>query len=175
MSVYGKELAAVLRADVERIKGILEDRQDRIDKGMTDMDDCFMSQRNNENSLQRLRMQLEILETDGLMEVDVVDLGDGEVEEPRWVETRWGSKIVAHGVFAASLKALLKKTGWTLTPRLVPMWVKFYASGTGMAGAFNGSYQVCRWHTNMVTGEYFGFDRYDPVEEGDSSDSSNSR
>ena len=84
---------------------------------------------------------------------------NGEEVSVHWFENKWRrTTCVARGVFASSIKALLKKTGWTQKTIRVPVWVKFCAgSGSGMCAVYTGSYQQVRWHTNMVTGEYVGY------------------
>ncbi len=146
MKLFGEELKKALLEDLERVRDIVKRRQENICAGYMDTSDCFISQAVNDNQIERIKMQLEILEDDGLMEIDVL-VTDTEVIEPRWVETVYGSRIVANGVFAHSLAALVKKTGLKLEKRLVPCWV-------------NRENCYVRWHTNMVTGEHYGFDRF---------------
>jgi len=156
--VYGEALAEQIREEMARYQANIDGRWERINQGLTDMDDCFMSQRVEERGIANCKMQLEILEGDGTMEIEVLLDKTGNVFEPRWIETRYGCKMIAGGVFANSKKALLKKTGWAIGTKRVPCWTKFCAgSGGGMCAVYTGSYQVVRWHTNMVTGEYVGF------------------
>ena len=83
---------------------------------------------------------------------------NGEEIWVKWVHTRYGGAFVGRGVFASSIKALLKKTGWHTEMIKVPVWTKFVSGpGGGMCGAYTGGYELVRWHTNMVTGEYVGY------------------
>jgi len=155
---YGKELAELVRKNIQRHADAIKSRMDRINEGWTDMDDCFLSQRVDERAIGEARMQLAILEGDGTMEIDAIFDEDGKEVDVRWANTRYGYKLVARGIWANSQKALLKKTGWTKRTIKVPCWTSFSpGSGGGMCAVYSGTYEVVRWHTNMVTGEYVGY------------------
>lgn len=158
MKLYGAELARSLERDRERILATMQERNERIARWETDEDDCFMSMRVEQQALANISKQLAILSGDGCAEREVVVDENGEEVSVHMFANRWGgTSYVARGVFASSEKALLKKTGWTLKTIRVPVWTKFTAGGSGMYGAYAGSYEVVRWHTNMVTGEYVGY------------------
>mgnify|MGYP000922276426 CR=1 FL=1 len=136
----------------------MENRNERISEGQTSIEDCCVSIRQDERSLQEARMQLDILRGDGTMPIDAVIDETGNEVYVHLVNTRYGPKYVGNGVFANSRKALLKKTGWTTAERNVPCWTKFVPGpGGGMYAAYTGTVQIIRWHTNMVTGEYIGY------------------
>lgn len=159
MALYGKELAESIKRSIENIKRCQEDRARRIANWETDEDDCFMSMRVEEHALSEYNKQLRILETDGLGEFEVIVDQAGNVVRTHWFENKWRKwTIVGNGVFASSLEALLKKTGWHKEYRRYPIWTRFVSGGRGLYGVYTGSYQTCRWHTNMVTGEYVGYD-----------------
>lgn len=156
--VYGNEL----REEILKRKKLLQDaisrRWERIANCETDMDDCFISQHVEEDGIRECNMQLAILDTDGLMDLEVIVDQDGNEIRTHWFTNQWGKDtIVANGVFASSIKALLKKTGWTQKTIRVPVWTKFCTSGRGLSGVMSGSTERVRWHTNMVTGKYVGF------------------
>ena len=157
--VYGEEL----RQDILKRKQTLMDaiarREERIARWETDEDDCFLSQRVEEQGILECNMQLKILDTDGTEEWDVIVDENGDEVRTHWFMNKWGKDtIVGNGVFASSEAALLKKTGWKKVTIRVPVWTQFRAgAGGGMCGVYNGSYSVVRWHTNMVTGEYVGY------------------
>jgi hypothetical protein len=157
MKKYGEELRKSILATKEHLLERIKERNERIANWQTDEDDCFLSQRVEERAISECNMQLTILDGDGTMTIDAVIDQDGNEVNTRWVDTRYGLKIVGRGVFANSEKALLKKTGWTTKEIKVPCWTKFCSSGSGLLGVYSGSYQVVRWHTNMVTGEYVGY------------------
>ena len=155
--LFGNELIESIKKEIEHYEELIQNRAERIELGMTDMDDCFLSEKVEQSAITEAKMQLEILSGDGCEERDVVIDEDGEDVGARWVQTRYGSKVVARGIFANSIKALCKKTGWTEAKRRIPVWTKWIPCGYGLAGAYSGYYAKVRWHTNMKTGEYVGF------------------
>ena len=158
MKLYGEELRKAILDGIAHTKEIMAERATRIANWETDEDDCFLSARVNENSMSEYRMQLDILDHGGVYDWDCYFDKDGKEVSVRWVNTRYGLKVVANGVFASSIKALLKKTGLVEKTMKVPVWTKFAAgSGRGMLAVYGGSYTVVRWHTNMATGEYVGY------------------
>ena len=155
--VFGEELKAVISRQKATLQEAIENRAERIRNGETDEDDCFMSQRVEENGIRECNMQLEILDGDGCMDFDAWFDADGNEVRVRWVSTRYGFRCVCDGVFASSEKALAKKMSLTQKTIRVPVWTKFSTPYSGMMGAYCGSYERVRWHTNMVTGEYVGY------------------
>lgn len=158
MALYGNDLKASILRSRDLTLASIANRNERIANWQTDEDDCFMSIRADQQALDKYSLELKILEGDGTEERDVIVDENGDEVRTHWFKNRWGRyTIVGRGIFAASENALLKKTGWTKTTKRVPVWVKFCTSGTGLLGAYTGSWEVVRWHTNMVTGEYVGF------------------
>lgn len=157
--LYGAALGEQIRAERQRILDAMKRREIRIANGETDEDDCFLSMRSEEQNLRKCDMQLSILDTDGLMEFDGVFDADGKEVNVHPITNRWGKiSNTGRGVYASTLTALLKKTGWVIKRVNVPCWVKFdNGVGGGMCAVYTGSYIKCRWHTNMVTGEFVGF------------------
>lgn len=156
--LYGEALAESIQSTIACMEESLADRNERINAGLTDMDDCFISERTEQRAIQEARIQLDILRGGGTMPIDAVIDENGVEVNVRYVDTRYGPKYVGNGVFANSMKALLKKTGWTTEERNVPCWTKFMpGSGGGMCSVYTGTIGVVRWHTNMVTGEYVGY------------------
>ena len=160
MSIYGAELAKSIRATIERTQQNIDSRNQRIANWETDEDDCFMSIKVENEILHECNMQLHILEeTDGTSAWSVIVDQAGKVVRTHWFKNQWGKyTIVGNGVYASSENALLKKTGWRKEERRYPVWTKFRANGSGLYGVYAGSYEYVRWHTNMVTGEYVGYD-----------------
>ena len=158
MKIYGEALRKSILSSIAHTEEVQRRRDERIAEGWTDEDDCFMSIRVEEQALANYRMQLEILDGDGLMDYEAIfDENDKEVSIHEF-RNKWGGwSVVGNGIFASSEKALLKKTGWTKKTISVPVWTKFVTYGSGLYGAYTGSYEKVRWHTNMVTGEYVGF------------------
>lgn len=158
MKVYGEELRESILTQKKRLQDAMDRRQERIDNCETDYDDCFISIHVETDAIRACDMQLEILDGDGMMDFDAIFDENGKEVRTHWFRNKWGGwSVVGNGVFASSIKALLKKTGWTEKTIRVPAWTKFCTSGKGMAGVMSGSTEIVRWHTNMKTGEYFGF------------------
>ena len=155
--LYGTALKTSILNTKARLMAAIEDRQNRINNCETDMDDCFISERMERNGLVECDKQLEILSNDGLMDYDAIFDKDGNEIWVHWVNTRYGGAYVGRGIFASSIKALLRKTGWTMKTIQVPCWTKSVCHGSGLCGAFNSTIEIVRWHTNMVTGEYVGY------------------
>ena len=156
--LYGQELRESIIQERDRILRRIADRQERIDDCQTDYDDCFISIHIDQDALRRCSMQLDILDGDGMMDYYAIVDGDGNEVRVNYFINKWGrGTYVGNGVFASSISALLKKTGWTEKTIRVPCWTKFCSSGNGMAGVMSGGTEVVRWHTNMVTGEYVGY------------------
>lgn len=155
--LYGEELRQSILATRKTLQEAIKRRAERISRWETDEDDCFISQRIEEAGINECNLQLAILEGDGCMDYEAIFDQDGNEVYCKWVNTRYGYKIVGNGVFANSEKALLKKTGWSKKMIKVPVWTKYRAGGSGLLGAYTGSCELVRWHTNMKTGEYIGF------------------
>ena len=156
--VCGKELEKQIVATRQRFIDNMDNRAERIRNWQTDDEDCFMSQRVEEQGISECNMQLEILKGDGLMDYEALFDAEGKEVRYRWIGTKYGTRIVANGVFANSMNALLKKTGLIQKTIRVPVWTKFSAgSGGGLCAVYSGTYVYTRWHTNMVTGEYIGY------------------
>lgn len=155
--VYGNELKQMILNQKERLIASITDRRNRIDEGLVDYDDCFLSARCEDRGIHECDMKLRILEGDGMMDFDAIFDENGKEVPVRWVHTKYGTRIVGRGIFANSREALLKKTGWTEKTIRVPVWVKFHTSGKGMVGVYSGDYYEVRWPVNMKTGEYFGY------------------
>lgn len=157
MKLYGEELYKAILETKKRLQDAIDRRQERIANWETDEDDCFMSQRCEEQGIAECNMQLRILEGDGMMDFEGIFDSDGNEIYVKYINTRFGGAYVGRGIFASSKKALLKKTGWHTEVIRVPVWTKFMANGSGMYGVYTGSYEEVRWHTNMKTGEYVGY------------------
>ena len=153
---YGEELKQAIIREKETLQAAIDRRAERIARWETDEEDCFLSQRVEEQGIRNCDKRLAIISGDGLMDFEGWFDGDREVYV-RWVHTRYGGAYVYNGVFASSQKALQKKTGLTRKTIRVPAWTKFSTPYSGLYGAYCGDYEVVRWHTNMVTGEYVGY------------------
>ena len=156
--VFGEELRKQVEQRKQSASERINRRQEHIDNCDFDWDDCFVSDHLDSDTIYECNMQLEILSGDGLMDFDAIFDQDGKEVRVTSFINQWGKyTVVGNGIFASSKSALLKKTGWTEHTIKVPVWTHYVPSGRGMAGVCGGSSQKCRWHTNMVTGEYVGF------------------
>ena len=157
--VFGAELAKQIEKHRQCLVDAQDRRDERIGAGWTDEDDCFLSIRVEQQGIRECDMQLEILKGDGLMDVDAIFDENGKEVGVHSFPNKWGRiSYVGHGIFASSIDALLKKTGWINKTIRVPVWTKFCAgSGGGMCAVYTGTIRYVRWHTNMVTGEYVGY------------------
>ena len=155
--VYGEELKKAIIAERDNLQAAIDRRSERIKNWETDEDDCFLSQRVEENAIHECNMKLRILDGDGCMDFNGWFDADGKEVRVRYVHTRYGGAYVWNGIFASSEKALMKKTGLIRKIIRVPVWTKFSTPYSGLLGAYCGGYEEVRWHTNMVTGEYVGY------------------
>lgn len=158
MKLYGEELKKSILATKKRMQDAIDRRAERIARWETDEDDCFISQKVEEDAIRECNLQLAILDGDGMQDWDVVLDENGKEVRVTCFTNKWGRDCyVGNGIFASSMKALLQKTGWRKAEIRVPVWTKFIANGSGMMGVYCGQTEVVRWHTNMKTGEYVGY------------------
>lgn len=158
MKLFGEELRQSILATKKRMQDAIDRRAVRIANWETDEDDCFISQHIEEDAIRECNLQLGILDGDGMQDWNVVLDENGKEVRVHCFLNKWGrTNYVGRGIFASSMKALLKKTGWREAKIRVPVWTKFVANGSGMMGVYCGQTEVVRWHTNMVTGEYVGY------------------
>lgn len=155
--LFGEELRKSIEEEKAALQAAIDRRSERIANWETDEDDCFISQRVEESGIRNCDMRLNILDGDGCMDFEGWFDPEGKEVYVRYVNTRFGGAYVWNGIFASSEKALMKKTGLTKKTIRVPAWTKFSSPYSGMMGVYCGSYEMVRWHTNMVTGEYVGY------------------
>lgn len=155
--IYGEELRKAIESRKATLMAALDNRAERIKNWETDEDDCFISERVEQNGIRECNLQLEILNGDGCMDYEGWFDAEGNEVYVRYVNTRYGSAFVWNGIFASSERALERKTGLKRKIIRVPAWTKFSSPYRGMMGVYSGSYEKVRWHTNMLTGEYVGY------------------
>lgn len=135
--VFGAELAKQILQRKERLIESMNERDKRINDGWTDYDDCFMSIRTESQSIHECDMQLEILKGDGLMDVEAIFDENGDEVNVHAFENKWRrTSYVGRGIFASSINALLKKTGWVKKTIRVPVWTKFYGAAVAVCVQF---------------------------------------
>lgn len=110
MKIFGEELRKSIEAEKQRYIDTMNRRDERIANGEVDEDDCFMSIRVESQAIDRCNMELEILKGDGLMNYDAIIDENGEEVSVHCFENKWRrTTYVGRGVFASSIRALLKK------------------------------------------------------------------
>lgn len=155
---FGKELKESIQKELNDVLENQANREERINKGETDFDDCFLSIHTDEIHRRECELRISILDGDGLMDYEAIVDDNGNEIPIHWFKNKYGGmSVVGRGIFANSINALLKKTGWKQETIKVPCWTKICCNGLGMLGVYNSYVSITRWHTNMVTGEYVGY------------------
>lgn len=62
---YGNELIKSLEKEIETLQKSLSDRIDRINDGLTDFDDCFMSDRCEQRGIQTNKEKIALIKDGG--------------------------------------------------------------------------------------------------------------
>ena len=156
---YGNKLIKNLEAQIANYQAAISDRYDRIDAGLTDIDDCFISQRCEERGINTAREKIELIKNGGCAWFLEYATMDGELIDAKWVNTRYGHKLRAEmpdGSVVwtnASTPAGLAKRGIKAVQCLRPAWFKFQSSESGMLGVFTGGYVLFPSAVNYATGE----------------------
>lgn len=58
---YGKKLIETLEAQIASYQKAISDRYDRINEGLTDIDDCFISHRCEERGINNARDKIDLI------------------------------------------------------------------------------------------------------------------
>ena len=142
-----KNLKAQLEAEIARNTEILNERYERINRGETDIDDCFISERFNKLAIQLAKTKLQLLENGGTSEFPCLrDLNTSEVVTHTLVNGRYGQCWLVEekfrkkfGTFVgiAARSSTYHKKGLKWSTVELPSWATTKAQGSGMAGAFN--------------------------------------
>ena len=156
---YGKDLIAALEAEIAANRKAIADRYSRIDAGMTDIDDCFISQRCEERGINVAQDKIDLIKRGGCEWFREYATLDGELVNARWCNTRFGYSLRAEmpdgsvvWTTATTQKGLAKK-GLKMVECLRPAWFAFHSSGSGMLGVYTGSYVPFPSGVNYATGE----------------------
>ena len=159
---YGTELIEKLNKEIENYKKSIDNRRDRIEAGMTDMDDCFVSQHFEERGIDLCERKINLIEGGGcLWFVEYATL-DGQLVDAQWCNTKYGSSLRVEmpdgsvvWTTASTEKGLAKK-GLKRVECLRPAWFCFKGAGKGMFGAYAGQYVPFPSEVNYATGEPAG-------------------
>lgn len=156
---YGAELIASLEDEMRILQDSLEERSKRIDRGDTDWDDCFVSERVESRGVSLCREKIALIKDGGCAWFRELATLDGELVNYRWCETVYGSSMrveMPDGavVWTSALTAKgLARKGLKWVECLRPAWYCFRSSGRGMCGVYGGSYVLFPSDFNYATGE----------------------
>lgn len=157
---YGKELIADLEREIELLKESDRNRWERINNGLTDIDDCFMSMKCEERGISNNRQKIDLINDGGCAWFTEYATLDGQLVDAHWCKTQYGYSLRAKmpngsvvWTTAHTDKGLAKK-GLKKVECKRPAWYKFSSGGLGgMLGAYAGSYVLVPSNFNYATGE----------------------
>lgn len=172
--VYGQELINRLERDIDLNKKAISDRIDRINQGLTDIDDCFISQRCEERGIRNAEDKIRLIKDGGCSWFREYATLDGTLVNAHWCNTKFGSSLRAEmpdgsvvWTTALTAKGLAKK-GLKMVECLRPAWFKFSSGYGGMLGVYSGSYVLFPSDVNYATGEPASDDPIEIREVGES-------
>ncbi len=157
---YGSDLIASLEDAIARDRAEIANRAQRIADGLTDIDDCMTSQRNDERNIANAEAKIALIRDGGCAWFAEYATLDGTLVNARWCDTRFGRKLRVEmpdgsvvWTTASTAKGLAKQ-GLKHVECKRPAWFKFGAgSGGGMLAAYTGSYVLVPSDVNYATGE----------------------
>lgn len=156
---YGKELVEQLEREIKLMKDSIQDRMERIDAGMTDIDDCFMSQRCEERGIANNEDKIDLIKNGGYAWFLEYATLDGQLIDAHWCKTQYGYSLRAKmpdgrivWTTALTEKGLAKK-GLKKVECKRPAWFAFRSSNSGMLGVYTGQYCLFPSDVNYATGE----------------------
>lgn len=156
---YGKELVKQLEEEIQLMQAAISNRYERIDAGMTDIDDCFISQRCEERGINNNRDKIALINEGGCMWFREYATLDNQLVDARWCNTKFGYSLMASmpdgsvvWTTATTAKGLAKK-GLKQVECKRPAWFKFSSSNGGMLGVYTGEYVPFPSDINYATGQ----------------------
>lgn len=154
------ELIEQLQNEIKHHTNIMEDRHRRIAEGLTDMDDCFLSNKMNALNIQLAMAKIKILENGGTREFDVLkDIETGDIVSKRYVDGRYGpchliedEYVSKFGRFVgiAKREATYTKKGLKRDRAELPCWATIKANGSGVYGAYMSSVVIYKTEKNYA-------------------------
>ena len=155
---YGQELIKQIKHDMETTRKAMKNRAERIDNGMTDIDDCFMSIRCDERELRLCEDKISLIENGGTAWFKEYATLDGQLVDAHWCKTKYGSSLRVEmpdgkviWTTAMTKKGLAKK-GLKLVECLRPAWFSFRSGNGGMLGVYTGQYVLFPSDVNYTNG-----------------------
>ncbi|WP_407399654.1 hypothetical protein [Treponema sp.] len=160
--LYGEDLIADLNRQIDNLQNAIKNRYERIDQGMTDMDDCFVSQHLEDRGIALCKQKISLIQAGGTDWFAEYATLDGILVKAKWVASKyhhgttvlraempdgsvvWTSATTAKGLAAKGLKRV---------SCLRPAWFEFRSNGSGLCGAMTGNYVIVPSDFNYATGE----------------------
>ena len=157
--IYGEALIKELEEQIALMRKAISDRWDRINAGMTDIDDCFMSQRCEERGINVNNDKIRLIKDGGCSWFVEYATLDGKLINAHWCNTRYGLKLRAEmpdgsvvWTTADTQKGLARR-GLKMVECKRPAWYKFHSSSSGLLGVYAGEYVLFPSDFNYATGE----------------------
>ena len=157
--LFGADLIKKLEEEMETTKKVMANRAERINEGMTDEDDCFVSMRCDERALYLCQDKINLIKEGGTSWFTEYATLDGKLIDAHWCNTRYGSKLKAvmpdgQVVWTNAITPNgLAKRGIKMVYCRRPAWFKFSSNGSGMYGVYTGQYILFPSSVNYATGE----------------------
>jgi len=136
-----------LQNRIDHTRSLMDDRRKRIADGLTDWDDCFISERSNSQNIDLLKTKIQILKNGGTSTFDVlVDIETNEVVSKKIIDAKYGQCWVIdfeyQGKFGkfvgmAKRESTYTKKGLKQESRELPAWACYKSNGSGMMGAYS--------------------------------------
>lgn len=156
---YGLELIKSLEQEIKSLQETINNRFERIDAGLTDMDDCFISQHCETRAIQTNKEKIALLKDGGYGWFIEYATLDEQLVNAKWCNTQYGSSLrveMPNGevvwTTAMTEKGLAKK-GLKRVMCKRPAWFAFKSSHGGMFGVYTGDYVMFPSDVNYATGE----------------------
>lgn len=156
---YGQELIDSLEKEIDRLQKSISDRIERINEGLTDFDDCFISERCESRGIQTNKEKIALIKDGGCAWFTEFATLDGQLVNAHYCKTQYGYSLRAEmpdgsvvWTTARTSKGLAKK-GLKKVMCKRPAWFKFSSGNSGMLGVYTGEYVLFPSDVNYATGE----------------------
>lgn len=149
MTTIAEKRIESLKQEIARIQETINERFERIGRGETDMDDCFVSDKMNQLNIQLAKTKIEILEKGGTRMFSCLrDLETDEIVSTKLRHGQYGFYWIIDndyqdkfGTYVGDAKreSTFTKKGLKRSEYESPVWATTQANGSGMMGAYNSS------------------------------------